>query len=98
MLVQLFDLVADILSCDAAEMGMIVYAWSLNPGAAEKRIGNNFGQAHRDKSYADTHSSDGNMQMVTTWVPFGPVTTENGCMHVVPLARDVRHAPESYPD
>ena len=66
-----------------------VFAWALQAADAETgRVGSNFGRAHRDKSYADCHFPDARLGMLTTWIPLVPVTTRNGCMHVVPAMKD----------
>ena len=69
-------------------MASEVFAWALQD-VSSKQVGSNFGRAHRDKSYAHSHFSDGRLGMVTTWVPVVPVTRSNGCMHVVPANKDV---------
>ncbi len=42
-----------------------VFAWALQAGVSGQ-VGSNFGQAHRDKSYKDSHHN-GHIGMLTTW-------------------------------
>lgn len=88
MLHELFQPVATLLgkSPDEMHMSLSVFAWALQCGVSEQ-AGSNFGRAHRDKSYDDSHT-DGRVGMLTTWIPLTPVGPEDGCMHVVPSAFD----------
>ena len=54
----------------------------------EKYMGNNFALPHRDYTYADSVFSDGTPKKLSVWIPLNRVTTENGCMYVVPREFD----------
>eukprot|EP00444_Apocalathium_aciculiferum_P033551 CAMPEP_0183479482 /NCGR_PEP_ID=MMETSP0370-20130417/171666_1 /TAXON_ID=268820 /ORGANISM="Peridinium aciculiferum, Strain PAER-2" /LENGTH=475 /DNA_ID=CAMNT_0025672497 /DNA_START=72 /DNA_END=1496 /DNA_ORIENTATION=+ len=88
LLLQLFDLAAQILDTDAVEMSLSVFAWALEPDAAESRVGSNFGLPHRDQTYDDCHTQEGHLTMLTTWIALVPVTHDSGCMYVLPSDRD----------
>lgn len=88
LLLRLFQAVQVLLEPDV-RISLSVFAWALQAADAETgRVGSNFGRAHRDKSYADCHFPDARLGMLTTWIPLVPVTTRNGCMHVVPAMKD----------
>jgi hypothetical protein len=59
--------------------------------AGKRYVGNNFGQPHRDYTYADVHGSDDTSEapgVVSVWLPLVDVTLANGCMYVVPKSAD----------
>lgn len=52
--------------------------------------GSNFGMPHRDFTCLDSMGADGAPRLISAWVPLTHVTTDNGCMLVVPRGVD-RH-------
>ena len=54
-----------LLTC--SQFASEVFAWALQCGVSGQ-AGSNFGRAHRDKSYDDSHT-DGRIGMLTTWNP-----------------------------
>eukprot|EP00933_Yihiella_yeosuensis_P027717 TRINITY_DN21603_c0_g1_i1.p1 TRINITY_DN21603_c0_g1~~TRINITY_DN21603_c0_g1_i1.p1 ORF type:complete len:233 (-),score=45.54 TRINITY_DN21603_c0_g1_i1:436-1134(-) len=93
MLLQIFRIAARLLESSSVEMSLACFAWALEsgtltPGVKGKRVGNNFGQPHRDKTYDKCHTEGGKLRMVTTWVPLVPATMDNGCMYVLPAESD----------
>ena len=70
-----------------------VYAWALEKpelraDAPGEMVGGNFGVPHRDAAYAVSHTAEGLPNILGLWIPVVDVTTENGCMFVVPRERD----------
>ena len=74
-------------------------AYHLNPKKAReakgKYVGTNFGLPHRDYTFTDSHSASGKPKILTMWVPVTPVTSENGCMYVVPKEFDENYDRDS---
>lgn len=58
----------------------------------DKYVGANFGTPHRDQSYADTHTAEGEVKIVHVWIPLNDVSVENGCMYVLPREFDNLYA------
>ena len=54
----------------------------------ERYVGQNFALPHRDYTYSASTFSDGEPKILSVWVPLNEVTTENGCMYVVPREFD----------
>lgn len=54
----------------------------------DAQAGLNFGMPHRDFTCLDSIGPDGSPRLLSIWVPLTHVTTENGCMMVVPRSLD----------
>ena len=54
----------------------------------QRYVGTNFALPHRDYTYADSVFSNGDPKKLSVWIPLNQVTTENGCMYVVPREFD----------
>ena len=86
---HLFDLMQPILNDDEAVLEASMYAWSLQrQSKANEKVGSNFGVPHRDITYNNCHASDGSPDILSLWIPLTDVSTENGCMYVVPRECD----------
>ena len=74
-------------------------AYHLNPKLARqakgKYVGTNFGLPHRDYTFTDSHMANGKPKILTMWVPVTAVTSENGCMYVVPKEFDDNYDKDS---
>jgi hypothetical protein len=74
-------------------------AYHLNPKQATqaqgKYVGTNFGLPHRDYTFTDSHAANGTPKILTMWVPVTAVTSENGCMYVVPKEFDENYDKDS---
>ena len=54
-----------------------------------EKVGVNFGTPHRDITYSNCHGAeDGKPDILSLWIPVVPVSTENGCMYVIPREND----------
>jgi len=57
--------------------------------ANRRYVGNNFPKPHRDYSPSDAiDSATGALKVLSVWVPLNDITLRNGCMYVVPKAKD----------
>ena len=97
---KLFDAMERIMG-EGVTLDVSVFAWALQrtdsvrggvqskkAEAAASRVGNNFGVPHRDSRYADCHNANGQPTELAVWVPLVDVSTDNGCMMVVPAMHD----------
>ena len=98
--------------CTMQVLEASVYAWALEKpelraDAPGEMVGGNFGVPHRDAAYAVSHTAEGLPNILGLWIPVVDVTTENGCMFVVPRERDpmftddahrLHRAPEKMPN
>lgn len=89
----LFDVIAPLIQDDELVLEASVYGWALDKptmtsGEPGEKVGGNFGVPHRDNSYGSSHTADGLPSILGIWIPCVDVTTENGCMYVVPRERD----------
>jgi hypothetical protein len=66
-----------------------MWAWHIDP-AKEERGWN----VHRDR-HLGTLFDDGRPKSISVWIPLTDATVENGCMHVVPAARDPNYYTKS---
>ena len=64
---------------------------------SDQVVGNNFGTPHRDSRYSECHSADGTPTEISCWVPLVDVTTDNGCMMLVPAQYDSLFAQSDHP-
>jgi len=85
---RLFDVMAVIMCDEAVELDASVFAWALQSDGTRGKVGSNFGQPHRDDSYDECHTADGMPSTISVWLPLVTVTTNSGCMYVVPADRD----------
>mmetsp|Transcript_130920 Transcript_130920/g.407136 ORF Transcript_130920/g.407136 Transcript_130920/m.407136 type:complete len:587 (-) Transcript_130920:163-1923(-) len=85
---KLLGTMAGILASKTMEMDTSIFAWALQLVDKCIDVGSNFGRPHRDCSYDDCHSANGDMTLVTVWLPVVPVTIDSGCIYVVPADRD----------
>ncbi|CAK0853918.1 unnamed protein product [Prorocentrum cordatum] len=81
---KLFKVAADVLCCGAVEMDSAVFAWALRPAGQDGAVGSNFSRPHRDCSYDACHTELGSPSAMSVWIPLVHVTTDSGCMYVVP--------------
>ena len=65
--------------------------------SSDQLVGNNFGTPHRDSRYSECHSADGTPTEISCWVPLVDVTTDNGCMMLVPAQHDALFAQSDHP-
>ena len=60
---------------------------SYTGGARRGAAGANFGMPHRDFTCLQSlRKADGGPAVLSVWLPLGEVTSENGCMMVLPRA------------
>jgi hypothetical protein len=86
---HLFNLMQPVLNDEEAVLEASMYAWSLQrQSKAAEKVGSNFGVPHRDITYNNCHSADGSPDILSLWIPLTDVSTENGCMYVVPRECD----------
>merc|ERR1712194_121657 len=85
---QLFKVAASVLGCSAVEMDAAVFAWALRPAGEDGAVGSSFSRPHRDCSYDACHTEIGKPSALSVWIPLVHVTTDNGCMYVVPSEHD----------
>ena len=94
---RLFDCMGQLIEDDELLLEHSMYAWALhrpelNPDPAAtkvEKVGTNFGTPHRDITYSNCHSPvDGKPEILSIWIPVVDISTENGCMYVVPRERD----------
>ena len=77
---------------DGVRMDPSVFCWiARRAGSGPPAAGSNFGTPHRDFTCLQSlRPSDGKPLLLSVWLPLTRVTTDNGCMMVVPRALD-RH-------
>lgn len=73
-------------------------AFKLEAGSdstGKRYVGNNFGQPHRDYTYADVYGvsdagkeAEGRPGVLSVWLPLVDVSLTSGCMYVVPKSAD----------
>lgn len=94
---RLFDCMGQLIDDDELLLEHSMYAWALHrpelsdPSSAAKveKVGTNFGTPHRDITYNNCHNpDDGKPDILSVWIPVVDVSTENGCMYVIPRERD----------
>lgn len=101
---RLFEVMRFAMDGEIA-LDVSVFAWALRPAktassgsrAADEEIGNNFGTPHRDSRFDDCHDEHGAPTELSVWIPLVPVTTDNGCMIVVPAQHDPLFAASTHP-
>ena len=90
---------AEALLGDTCVLEPTFAAYHLNPQMAQQKnnqyVGTNFGLPHRDYTFTDSHAADGTPKILTMWVPLTMVSTENGCMYVVPKEFDENYERDS---
>jgi hypothetical protein len=90
---RLFDSLGAVMEREV-RLDTSLFAWSLlrpphnEAMPAEPLIGNNFGEPHRDSRYAECHDPEGNATALSVWIPLVPVTSDSGCMMVIPVPND----------
>jgi ectoine hydroxylase-related dioxygenase (phytanoyl-CoA dioxygenase family) len=101
MCLRLFDAMCPILNDKEATLEASMHAWALQKQPKnqfiKEKVGGNFGVPHRDITYKNCHSIDGSPDILSLWIPLVDVSTDNGCMMVIPRECDPQFDQDTNP-